>query len=411
MSQKSANPIPGIDWLETQKQYMDAWKSFTRFLPQGDSGMKMESNPWVDAMDAWWKSVSGNVPATSEPFMNKMLEQGKVFYMLSEHFMSLLQQLDGINKASEDWQELINDQFNELKNFFDGSDRKDSLNGMLGAWQLLPLDTLHRTFSSASVMPGDFLEEFKPQDLQEVTDKFLSMPGVGYTRESQEQAQEGVRLWVDYQKATQNYNNLLTRVGIEAVERMRKRILEMAETGEEIHTLRQIYDIWVDCNEEAYANLAHSDEFSELYGEVTNALMGIKRYSRNVVDEMLAALNMPTRKGINTMQQRQQELRRDFKVANRKIETLEEELSALKHKMDGDSAGAGRGAGRKAGKKKTTRSSSGRTPSGKKTSKRKSTAKKKTAKKKTGKKKTAKKKLAGKKASRKSGNDMITIKI
>jgi len=411
MSQKSANPIPGIDWLETQKQYMDAWKSFARFLPQDGTGKKMESNPWADAMDAWWKSVSGNAPADSDPFMKKMLEQGKVFYMLSEHFINLLQHLDDVNKASEDWLDLINDQFNELKNFFDGGNRKDSLHGMLGAWQLLPLDTLQRTFSTASVMPGDFLEEFKQRDLQEVTDKFLSMPGVGYTRESQEQAQEGIRLWVDYQKAAQNYNNVLTRVGTEAVEHMRKRILEMAEAGEEIHTLRQIYDIWVDCNEEAYAKLAHGDEFSELYGEVTNALMGIKRYSRNVVDEMLAALNMPTRKGINTMQKRQQELRRDFKVANRKIETLEEELSALRRKMDGGSAAAGRRSGRATTKKKITRTSSAGSASGRRSGKKKSTANKKTAKRKTGKKKTAKEKSAGKKATRKSGNDMITIKI
>ena len=181
----------------------------------------------------------------------------------------------------------------------------------------------------------------------------------------------------------------LSAVGNDALDLMQKRIIEMAARDEEIHSLRQIYDIWVDCNEEAYAKLAYSDEFSELYGKVTNALMGLKRYGRNVIDEMLGALNMPTRKGINTMQKRQQELRRDFKAANRKIESLEEDLQALKRELGGGTASSG---SRQGGKKKT--------------------AAKKTGKKKTGKKKTARKKAAKKKTSRKrGGDDMITIKI
>jgi polyhydroxyalkanoate synthase subunit PhaE len=56
----------------------------------------------------------------------------------------------------------------------------------------------------------------------------------------------------------------------------------------------------VDCGEEAYAEFTYTKEFSDLYGRLTNALMAVKHHGRNVVDEILGALNMPTRRGMNT---------------------------------------------------------------------------------------------------------------
>ena len=380
MTDKTAFPFWNTDWFDSPKNYSDI-------------------------LDIWWNSVSASVPEVTQNSYQKMMNQGKTFYFLGEQFSQLLQGISGINQATDDWQKYLNEQFESIKKIYSDSHggMNETVQGMFGAWQLLPMDTFHRTFSSTSLMPGDFLQDFKTNNFHEVTDKFLSVPGIGYTRESQEQVQEGIRLWNDYQRTANEYIHAISKVGLDALEAMRLRILEMAEKGEVINSLRGIYDLWVDSNEKAYAAYVYTDEYSEIYGRMTNALMAVKKHSRNTVDEMLASLNMPTRKTINTMLERQQELRREHISAIQKIKQLEKEQQELR-KMFADSSIVKK---TKEKRKKKTNITTSKTKTKKVTEKK--TSQKKTIKKTT--KKTVSNK--NKKASGKNRNNdnMIIIKI
>lgn len=374
MSNKNSDTFWSGDWLESQRQYMDALSTFSQFMANTVPGQEKRKNPMEDAMEAWWKVVAPSLPEGSNEFISRMAEQGKFFYILSEQFSRLLGNISELNKLSGDWQAALNAQFGELKKIF-AAHQKDGKHILQGAWQLLPLDTLQRTFSSASVMPGDFLEDLKPETLQKVTDKFLSIPGVGYTREAQEQIQENIRLWNEYQKTSQEYSNAMSRVAINALDAMQSRIIAMAEKGEEINSLREIYDLWVDCSEAAYGDYVFTDEFSELYGRLTNTLMAVKCHGRNIVDEALGAFNMPTRRGMNTVQRRQQELRRSQKDTLKKIESLEEEITSLRKQVAGTRTGAAKkaDAGKSAsGIKKQKRKKSATTSGARKNSARRS---------------------------------------
>ena len=222
-------------------------------------------------------------------------------------------------------------------------------------------------------------------------------PGLGYTRESQEQIQESIRLWSHYQQVAQEYNTALSKVGLDALDEMRAEILSIAEKGEKITSLRQIYDIWVNSNEKAYSRFVYTKEYSELYGRMTNALMAVKRHGGILVDEMLAAMNMPTRKGINTMQEKQRDLVRKETVMNLKIKELEKELDEVRKLI---SAGKPESRNVRLRKQGTT--------TGK-------TAKKKARVKKTGSSKTARKVTAKKKSGRKTNvktkKDTVVIKL
>lgn len=336
MSNEIPNPYWNTDWLESQRQYLDAWQAFSQFMPKSPVTGKKDSNPLTEAMEYWWKSVSSSMPEGSTEFVTKMLEQGKVYYILSEQFSKLLKNINKLSKTSEDWQAVLNDQFEEMKKIFIRGSAKEGVPGILGAWHMLPIDTLQRSFSSATLLPGDFLEDLKPESLERATDKFLSIPGVGYTRESQEQAQEGIKLWNNYQKVNMEYNHAMTAVSLKALDTMRMKIIDMAEHGKEINSLREIYDLLVDCGEEAYAEFTHTEVFSDLCGRLTNALMAVKQHGRNIVDEIQSALNMPTRRGMSTLQKRQQDMRRENKETSRKIEHMQDEIAALKKSMPGN---------------------------------------------------------------------------
>ena len=342
MSGKKTNTFMDSDWLEIQQKYLEACQAFTQFTPVSKGKTDPTMNAVMDAMEYWWKSVSPMLPEGNAKFVNKILEQSRIYYTLGEQFVRLLNEMNKVDKSRHDWESLLNRQFEEIKTVFTKSDEesKETVHKMLGAWQLMPMDTLQRTFSLSSTMPGDFLGDLKRDSLQKVTHKFLSMPGVGYTRESQEQWQEGIRLWTEYQKICQEYNQALYKISIDAIDAMRQKILNMSKEGKEFKNLREIYDLWIDCNEESYASYVYTPEFSELYGRLTNALMAVKQHGRNIVDENLSVLNVPTYKGINTLQKRQYDMRREQKDTFKKIQDLQHEIAKLQGlvKQSGSSA-------------------------------------------------------------------------
>lgn len=333
------NPFPfwNTDWLEAQRKYMEAWSALSGNSSQqqgksaGGNG-NFADNPWNKALEFWWRSIADNAPGDAKGFYEKLIDETQSFYYVTDQLSRFMHGLAEINRSSEDWQKQLNQCFEDMKNHMMSSQGNmgQVLNGMFGAWQL-PMDTLQRTMSFGSMSPGDFLQGVKPEMDQagQVADKFLSVPGVGYTRESQEQVQEGMRLLANYQRTAHEYHVEVSKVGLNALDIMKQRIMEMAENGEEMTTLREVYDLWIDCNEKAYAEFVFSKEYSKLYGKLVNDLMALKQHGQTFMDETMSALGMPTRRGMNTMQKRQQEMRRELRASNSRIEKLESELEKV----------------------------------------------------------------------------------
>lgn len=335
MSIKKSTTFPGSDWLEIQSKYLEACRVFNQFVPGMQGNTSQYKNPLTDAMELWWRSVAPSMPGGNAEFINKILEQGRIYYFLGDQFIKILNETSKLGKSGRGWETVLNTQFADMKTAYGKmqDDAKEVAHKMAGIWQLMPMDTLQRTFALSSIMPGDFLGEFKHDEIQKMSDKFLSIPGVGYTRESQEQLQEGIRLWNEYQKVCQEYNQAMYRVGMEAIEAMHQKILAMAKEGKGLKSLRELYDLWVDCNEEAYASFVYKPEYSNLYGRLTNALMAVKQHGRNLIDEGLGALNVPTHKGINTLQKRQYDMGRQQKHALKIIQGLQQEIADLHNQL------------------------------------------------------------------------------
>ncbi|NIN35240.1 MAG: class III poly(R)-hydroxyalkanoic acid synthase subunit PhaE [Gammaproteobacteria bacterium] len=331
MSKKDTSSSWTEDWMKTQRQYLDAMSAFHNSSANStENKTNTNTNPMAGAMDFWWQTLSPKISEENLEFIDNMAEQGRVFYALSEQFINLLKAINEAAETEENWENVLTSQFDALKSFFTDMDNgKNVVSGMMNAWSLLPMDTLQRSFSSGSIMPGDFLEDLKPEALEEVTDKFLSIPGVGYTRESQENIQNGIRLWNKYQNTHREYNNAMFKVGIRALDNMREKIVKMSIEGKEIKSMREIYDIWVDCNEDAYSDYVFTEEYSDLYGKLTNALMAVKLNGQNIVDEFLKTMNIPTRHSMNTTNRRQQQLRREHKQTIKKLEDMEDQIKAM----------------------------------------------------------------------------------
>jgi polyhydroxyalkanoate synthase subunit PhaE len=349
MTETAPSPSGSNEWIDLQRKYWDAWSQLCQQTLTSDLLPTDLPNPWAQALDHWWKAVAPGVPPQNQDLIKKMMEPGKSFFGISEEFTRFLGSLSEPAKSWGNWQELFLSRIGELKTTLSQTSAEGAAKATHGLFPFfeMPMDTWTRTFSSASPLPGDFLQVLKPEgladDLHDQIGRFLSVPGVGYTREWQEQAQRGVRLLLDYERALQEYTQLLSKASIDTLERLSKKVIDRAEKGGEIKSLREIYDLWVDCCEEAYNDIVFTKEYQDAYGNLVNALMALKHHGQSMMDELVGALNMPTHKGVTTLQCRQQELRRELRdihsrlgehVSKADLEGVQAELDALRTDLD-----------------------------------------------------------------------------
>jgi len=331
------------DWMALQKKYWDALgglppRNRTEDKPP-PSPADIATKAWSEALDSWWKIAAPEATPPVQDFFSRLIEQGKSFFQMSEQLNAMLQSSAAAGQSVSQWRTALDEALNSMKESFLPSTQynREAVNRWMGAWQL-PVDHWQHMASSLSMMPGDFLKGLNTADLSSMTeavqerlDQFLSIPGVGHMRERQALYQELIRLGIKYQEALQEYMLACNQIGVKSIETLQKRFGDQSsEKEQKIDSLRSLYDLWVDCCEEAYAEYVESDEYVRIHGNLVNTLMALKKHNAMIVDDNLEALNVPNRREVDTLQQRVHQLWRDNKTMQSEIETLKEQLAANK---------------------------------------------------------------------------------
>jgi class III poly(R)-hydroxyalkanoic acid synthase PhaE subunit len=319
------------NWLKLQQQYWEGLAEMGRTVTGVDLP---KNNPWEAAVDQWWKAVS---PAASDPaktFMDHLIGQGKTYFATVERLTRDLTGMAGTgsdgNAPAGGW-DVLSKTFDQMQKAFSGglSGQDESFGKMLGFWEM-PLDNWQRMVSSLSpMMPGDLLRNMPHTQVKENFDRMLSAPGLGYHREEQAQYQELVRCGMEYQRSFQEYIGFFNHLGMKSVDRMRSLVQSRSESGKAIDSARTLYDSWVHCCEEVYAEEVSTPEYARIHGQLVNAQMALKKRLSVMVDESLGALNMPTRSELRTLQNRLQETRRENKHLRHELEAIKRRIANL----------------------------------------------------------------------------------
>ena len=293
------------DWMNVQRQYWEQWND----LQQQTLGLKKPVSPWEQALDHWWGAVKGAVPPTGQDFYNKMMDQGKDFFHMEEKVMPAA---GGGESAADAWSRLLS----SLADSFHRTPGMDDLGQGTGFWEM-PLDNWNRMASALSPVPGDSLRGMPTGSVKEHLDRVLGAPGLGYTRESQAQYQSFMQATMEYQEAMVEYSLLFTQMGEKSA-----RLLQEKVKDTPITSARQLYDTWIGCCEEVYAEQVMTPEYIKLNGRLVNALMLVKSRWGEILNEYLSMLNIPTRDDLRTLQIRMQDQRRENKALGSEVKAL-----------------------------------------------------------------------------------------
>lgn len=293
---------------------MDAWSN-----KWYESWRGLTSNqPWQTALEDWWRQMSDQSATQPPQAFEKIASQSRAFFQLAEQFGDLLRASD----LSTDWQANLENMFANLKQQFAGPDRYSNAS----FWQT-PMASWQKAMASLGPEPSEWSTE---------VDRLFSVPGVGYTREYQEESQRLAKLVVDYQQASGRYYEIFTQMNQKSLDLMRDRLLaRMAEGDEPITSVKELYKVWVDCSEEVYGNEALTDDYTRRYGEMINALMALKQQQARMVDDFAESMNMPTRAEMETLHQRFQSSRRAERSLADQVKALQAQVAELRGIVDG----------------------------------------------------------------------------
>lgn len=309
-----ANKLWTEDWMDLQRRYWDYW---TQLQQQALGADTRTTAPWESAMNHWWEAISGAMPDVSRDFLENLINQGKSFFQMAGEFSKLVGTQD-----EQGWKNLMDGLVESFTRT--SSAAGDSMKYATGFWEM-PLDNWNRMASALSPFPGDMLRGMPTTGVKENLDRILGAPGLGYTRESQEQYQSLFQAFVEYQEALADYSLFFTRMGENAAVRLGDLI-----KAKPVESARELYDSWIHCCEQEYAEQVMTPEYSRLHGRMVNALMQVKHRWGEILNEYLSAMNIPTQDDLRTLQHRVQEHRRE-------IRQLRNELAEIrKHIGPGD---------------------------------------------------------------------------
>ncbi|MEO8779028.1 MAG: poly(R)-hydroxyalkanoic acid synthase subunit PhaE [Rhodanobacter sp.] len=166
-------------------------------------------------------------------------------------------------------------------------------------------------------------------------------PAFGLNREQQMQQQTLAAAVLASLQASARYQQLIQQASAQGMQRLQDKLVEHAEPGRQIDSMKALYDLWVDASEEAYADVALSDDFREAYGEMVNTQMRVRQLQQEQTEKFCRELGVPTRSEVSSLGERLQALRREFRTSRGagpvdhadEVDALQREVSALKRQL------------------------------------------------------------------------------
>lgn len=135
------------------------------------------------------------------------------------------------------------------------------------------------------------------------------LPPLGLAREHTEAWRELAAAQRECQELEQALRVELARMQNAALALLEQRLRERDLANKPVAAWRELYDLWVECGEQAFSQVAHSDAYSKLQAELGNATVRLRARQQSILEYALRQFDLPTRSELNTVHRQLRELR------------------------------------------------------------------------------------------------------
>lgn len=151
----------------------------------------------------------------------------------------------------------------------------------------------------------------------------LALPAFGLNREHQQRRQALAAAQLRLGEALARYNGLMARVSERALDRFESLLAARSEPGRQLESARALFDLWVDAAEDAWADTALSSEFRTVYGELSNALMQVRKGVVEAVEQACRELGMPVRSEMDGALRKLHALQREVRQLRAQLQAMQ----------------------------------------------------------------------------------------
>jgi class III poly(R)-hydroxyalkanoic acid synthase PhaE subunit len=289
------------DFEALARQYWGAWGDAMRQAGLGAVAPPPPppQDPWHQAMD-WWSRLLPQGPSQVNDALGRFNQQARDWF---GQMQQVAAQFAGRDSSP--------------------ADISQAWRQALGAQGTNPFPEMFKAMSGKGLHGlDDWTAQVQPllESLRRDAGRWLHLPAFGQHREHQERLQALMQSQLDYQERNAAFNALMGKCAQRAFEVFEDRLAACEEPGRQVSSARGLFDLWIDAAEQAYAEIALSQEFREVSGALTNAQMRLRAGVQREVELVSAQFGMPTRTEVDS--------------AHRKIAELERALRRTKAQAD-----------------------------------------------------------------------------
>lgn len=333
-------------WTETQKKLWEGWTAAPRPAAGGEG-------PWADWMAHWqaaarealdrWPGGAYGVP---KEVAERLVGAEQTFLRFLDLATGMFQEAAPKLQAGADWTSLLRAYVDQMKReltrtpapWFSPEAAAAAARDLPELWKLFlaQYQDLGAPWAQslrearghvADVLGGDRRASIKMYNLfmdtfESTLGKFVAAPAIGYTREVQEKVTRAFETWVDVRRAEVAFQTELVNTGIRTLEAMVRELAAKGERGETVTSYRQLFDLWVATAEETFAEAASQPSFAAAQGSLVNAAMHYRIRERELAEEFVKALHLPTRRELDDAYRHLYDLRQQVKSLKRDVAAL-----------------------------------------------------------------------------------------
>ncbi len=138
--------------------------------------------------------------------------------------------------------------------------------------------------------------------------QMLELFPVGPAREHQAAWQAYLKAQAEYQLRMQVLLQAYGQVFTQSLQAVPEQVAARATQGAPITNVRELYELWIDCGEQAFAALARDPAFIAAQAAGGNALSRLKLAQQVLMELWLKSHDLPTRSELNSVHLRLREL-------------------------------------------------------------------------------------------------------
>lgn len=141
----------------------------------------------------------------------------------------------------------------------------------------------------------------------------LQSPNLGYAREFNNKLLKSFDAWINFSKASFDYQIVLLDVWLKASEELMRELASSEEKGETVQNWQQFLQVWSSVFDRVFALTFRSEDAIEVQGNFLNSAMTYRLYQQQLMEVFLKMYDLPTRSELDEIHRSIYELRKEIK--------------------------------------------------------------------------------------------------